>query len=223
MDFTQDSTRTATPQAPQRGLGEELTDFYAENADDFEPNGVTPEVVARHYYDTSGTDDDYDTWANRHNIGSFIAGAPTAVETARKKAAWDAAQPESRGFLSGSAAAFGRGVMDTVGAVGRTMQLADATPSAIDTDKGLMDRAGEGLTAWTEEKKAKTQFMRPTKEEDAGEVGTIKTGWEGALESLPLTGGVAASALAGGAAGSVVPGIGTAAGAVIGHTSGQGE
>lgn len=222
------STRTAanaiTPEEkPAPKYGERLLDFYAKKSESWGDEYKDPERIAQDAYSKASDKGvmDYDTWKSYHGVNDFIAKAPEAVAQYKEKQAFDAAQPEDRGFISGSAAALGRGVMNTVGAAGQAVGLADLEPASIDTNKGYLDRMGEGMTKWAEDKKANTQFMRPTKEEDSGEVGTIKKGWEGALESLPLTGGVAASAAAGAGIGSLAGPVGTAVGATVGGLVGM--
>lgn len=224
LNSTRTAANTITDEAVKpKTYGDTLHDFFIENRSTFEPDGITPEGLARKAYEAHGasTGKDYDTWANDVGLGDFVQRTQSRLAELKAEDEWKASQPESRGFLGGSAAALGRGAMNVVGAAGQTLGLADLEPSSIDANKGYLDRVGEGMTQWAEEKKANTQFMRPTKEEEAGEVGTVKKGWEGALESLPLTGGVAASAVAGAGIGSVAGPVGTAVGATIGGLVGM--
>lgn len=228
LNSTRTAANTIEPQqqdqeAPKQKYGAFLTDYYSRKVDTLADEFKDPERLAQHAYAKASDNNvmDYDTWKAFHGVDEFVAKAPEAVAQFKEKQAFEAAQPEERGFLSGSAAAIGRGVMNTVGATGQAIGLADLTPASIDTDKGYLDTMGEGMTKWAEDKKATTQFMRQTKEEDAGEVGTVRAGWEGALESLPLTGGVAASAAAGAGIGSLAGPVGTAVGATVGGLVGM--
>lgn len=221
------STRSPMPltqpvKEEQQPVGAKLLDNYVRNADHYEAEDVTPEFLARHTYAKEGAASglDFDSWSKQNGVSDFLTNAQTTVAKKREQAAWDAAQPETRGFLAGTGAALGRGAMNVVGSMGHTLALADATPNAINTDKGILDRAGEGMTTWAEDKKEKTQFMRPTMEEEKGETGAVKKAWEGGVESMvtstaPMVAGLA-GAKAGGALGAPLGPAGAAIGATIG-------
>ena len=141
------STRTPMPltqpvKEEQQPVGARLLDNYVRNADHYDAEDVTPEFLAKHTYAKEGAASglDFDSWSKQNGVTDFLANAQTTVAKKREQAAWDAAQPDDRGFLGSTAAGLGRGAMNVVGATGQMLDLADATPSVIDTDKGLLDR-----------------------------------------------------------------------------------
>ncbi|NCC86201.1 MAG: hypothetical protein EOM03_19205, partial [Clostridia bacterium] len=129
-------------------------------------------------------------------------------------------RPESRGLLSGAAASVGRGALDLIESTGQGLQMLDATPGAIDEDESWFDRAGSSMAEWAKDKQESTPFLQRTKEEMAGEPGFIRRGFEGALQSMPLTAGPFATGAVGMQAGSVFGPVGTGVGAVVGGLAG---
>lgn len=232
LNSTRTAANTITPEVeqPKPKYGERLLDYYAKKGDSLVEEYKDPTRLAQLAYTKASDRDamDYDTWSAYHGINDFIEKAPTIAATRKEQTAFDEAKPADRGFLAGTAAALGRGAMSAVGAVGQTMGLADLTPASIDTDKGYLDRAGESLVNWSEDKKASTQFMRPTVAEETDANSAVKKAWEGGVESMvtsaaPMAAGYAgmkAGGAAGAAVGSMFGPAGTAAGAAIGGTIG---
>ena len=131
------STRTPMPltqptEEKQQPVGARLLDNYVRNADHYEAEDVTPEFLAKHTYAKEGAASglDFDSWSKQNGVTDFLANAQTTVAKKREQAAWDAAQPETRGFLAGTGAALGRGAMNVVGSMGHTLARAEATPNA---------------------------------------------------------------------------------------------
>jgi hypothetical protein len=190
------SSRIDTTAPTKKPYGEILKDDYANSYDAFKEGGWGPQEVARHAYNISQAkgDDDFDTWASKNGVNDFLATADSYAKQKREEKAWQDAQPESRGWGSSAVTTLGRGTLDAVAGVGRSLAVTDLTPTAIDQDKGILDSVGEGIANWAEEKKAKEDWLRPTKEEESGEIGAVKEGVMSGVQSMPATAAIAAGA-----------------------------
>ena len=128
--------------------------------------------------------------------------------------------PERRGFIGRAGSAAARGTIQAIGVAGEAAQLADLTPGPEDTDKGLLDIAGEKVSEWAERTVKETPFLRQDKGQLAGEPGWLERGVLGGIESMPQTASIWGLAAVGAGAGSVIPGVGTAVGGAIGGLTG---
>ena len=131
------------------------------------------------------------------------------------------AAPESRGFVADAASHFLLGAVEAVGNIGSVLEMADATPGAVDTEKGLLDRAGESLSDWAEDK-AQSVALLPTREEQRGEYGFVKRGILGGIRSTPMMAAPFAAGAVGTLAGGPVAGV-IAGGGTLVATFGVGQ
>ena len=113
--------------------------------------------------------------------------------------------PEKRGLLSSVTSHAGRGIVSAIGMVGEAAQLADLTPEIVDEDIGFLDKFGKGITDWSEKTIKESPYLRPSKAELSGDIGFVKRGVMGGIESMPLSATVAAGALSGALATSWIP------------------
>jgi hypothetical protein len=232
LNSTRTAANTITDEATKpKTYGDTLHDFFIQNRSTFEPGGVTPKGLAQKAYEAHGasTGKDYDTWANEVGLGDFVPRTQSRLAELKAEDEWKASQPEDRGVLGTIGAAIGRGSMDFVSQAGHALSVADADPTAIDTDKGILDKVGGSMVDWAEETREKSQALRQTKQEEAeantpgvfegGGMTGLKKELLSGLESVPLSLGSAAVGAGLGAGLAVAApaiGIGAGAAAVIG-------
>lgn len=170
LNSTRTAANTITDEAAKpKTYGDTLHDLFIENRSAFEPAGVTPDMLAKKAYEQHGasTGKDYDTWANDVGIGDFVPRTQSRLAELKADDEWKASQPEGRGVLGTIGTAIGRGSMDFVSQAGHALSVADTVPTAIDTDKGILDTVGEGMTKWADDTREKSQMLRQTKQEEA--------------------------------------------------------
>ncbi len=133
--------------------------------------------------------------------------------------------PERRGFWGRMGAAAARGTVGLVESTGQALELADLAPREADTEPGVLDIAGRGLTDWSKRVLKEYDFLKQDKGELAGEPGFFERGAIGIPEnipqSLPIMGAAWGGMKLGGAVGLAVGGpAGAASGAVAGGIAG---
>ena len=127
------------------------------------------------------------------------------------------AQPSvnyDRGFLGDVASRLARGGVQALKGVGGALRMSDLDPEA---DTGAVASFGKKVTNFADEATQKYDILKP----DTGEVqqkeGFVKRGFLGGVESTPASlVPVVGGAVTGAALGSVIPGIGTTIGAIVG-------
>ncbi len=133
--------------------------------------------------------------------------------------------PERRGFWGRMGAAAARGTVGLVESTGQALELADLAPREADTEPGVLDIAGRGLTDWSKRVLKEYDFLKQDKGELAGEPGFFERGAIGIPEnipqSVPIMGAAWGGMKLGGAVGLAVGGpAGAASGAVAGGIAG---